>query len=187
MAKRMLCILLAVSVLFSLTALTGRAAEGDVERCELYAESNLLRMGYSDLATRTELAVGDTLDVLYESVQPAEVTVNGEVVHRFAAGQFEHYAYRIAAAEPVEIVVRQGENELIARRFTVISSAEMYRKELQRCWAELKTADLSWVLHPKEALDAGINIFSPFLPAAVMITFAVNFCNVFFSFFRIVR
>lgn len=187
MTKRMLSVLLVVCALLGLFSAAGYAQENEIERCDLYAQSNLLRMGYSDLDNVTELAVGDTLDILYESSIPADVYLNGTAVQHFDAGEFYHYAYRLSDTGSVTIAVLRENEEILSRSFTVIPSAEMYKKEVRRYFKDIFSVRLSDFTTPREAIEGGFPLFNPFLPLAFAVMVTVNFCTVIFSFFRIVR
>ncbi|MBR2730920.1 MAG: hypothetical protein IKD72_02915, partial [Clostridia bacterium] len=159
------------------------AEEPLTERCELYAENHLTQMGYSDLAQRTELAVGDTLEVIYDAGEEADVLINGTVAEHLKAGEHQIYFYEIKETGTVEIAVVCDGADLIRRSFTVIKSAEMYRKVLREAFR----IDFSALLEPIDISDAqGFPFGNPFLPLAMIVTAMVNAGSLLFAATRII-
>ena len=189
--NRLLGVLLALT--FTLCALVPAAAaeapeDEIVPECMIFVTSNLTRYNYGDLETRTELAVGDTVEFLYSDAEPADVVINGETVFRFPAGERQFRDYVIAATGPLEIAVRRGEAVLLERSFTVIDSASMYRRSVQEALTAYRELDVSTL---KEDLIDGANngfpVGNPFWVPAATVLLLVNYLTVLFSFTRIIR
>ena len=192
MKNRIIAILLAMTLL--LCALPVFAAAENVEpKLYVFAESHLRDMNYSDYETRTELAVGDALYIIYEDTEPANVLIDGKTVCSFKANEYQSYQYDVKETGSFNLTIRSGGGLRFSRTYTVISSAEMYRKSLGTDLKEALSLRMDpFLLHTsldelKDAANNGFPVGNPFLPFAA---FAMMFYNVFsiiFSFFRIVR
>ena len=188
MKKRIVA--LALSLLVLLCAVPFAAAEEANQELRIAAEDHLLNMGYGDMDTRTVLAVGDTLEVWYEDSESAEVWINGALVHRLPAGEREIYGYAIKETGQIEIAVRRGDAVLASRSFEVISSREMYRRNLKDAFAAVfstKADPFPSLETLKYAANHGFPVGNPFIPFAFVAMVAVNFFHAVFSFTRIVR
>ena len=135
MKKRVLAVVLAAVLLvcaapFSF-AMTAEEPEEPKVSFELSLLNQLTGARHSHHDTRTTLAVGDTIRVWYQGEIPADFFLNGEAAHHFRAGSAQTYDYVIKSTDPVAIVLRTADKELLNRSFTVISSAEMYRQTLK--------------------------------------------------------
>ncbi len=184
MKKKFMAFITAATILMC-AVLSASAEEDVIRRCDLYAENHLMNMSYSDIAERDTLAVGDTLEVWYEDTVEAEVIVNGEKVSVLEPGERRIYTWDIRETGTLSIAVVQNGNELINRTFTVISSADMYRRNLK----ELFSFDEISIPSAEELIDAanhGFPLFNPFLIPAFGLTLFINVFTVVFSFTRIV-
>lgn len=192
MFKRWIGMILAVALLCTiLTPFVSAEDELPFTRCDMYLESNLLRTNYADEETRTEIAVGDTFLIYYEDAVPADVCVNGEVVHQFKAEEYENYTYRVKKTGAFEIVVRSGETERISRSYTVIPSAEMYKRHVREDLVFFYAIRYipEWF---REVFEGDVHspgygwLFHPFLFPAVALNAFINNFHILFSFVRIV-
>ena len=154
-------------------------------------ESRLTGMGYYDLHDGDEIAVGDELWVSYFDSIPAEVLVNGETVHRFGVWDMENYVYTVKATGTLTLVVRRGDELLFSRSYNVISSADMYKKNVRDMFAEIASIRLKDFFPPiselKDAAMHGFPVGNPFLPAAFLAMMTFNVFSTLFSFVKIVR
>lgn len=192
MKKRIIAILLALTLV--LCALPVFAAAEETEpKLYVFADSHLRNMNYTDYETRTELAVGDSLYIVYEDTEPANVLIDGVTVCSFKANEYQSYQYDVKETGSFNLTIRSGGGLRFSRTYTVISSAEMYRKSLGPDLKEALSIRMDpFLLHTsldelKDAANHGFPVGNPFLPFAA---FAMVFYNVFsilFSFFRIVR
>ena len=154
-----------------------------------FVEDNLLRMNYADVDTLKEIAVGDSIEVIYTSSVPAEFIVNGEKVGDIPAGEQETFIYSVEETGKLDVSVVSGGNVLESHSFTVITSKEMYSKNLREAFNPK-----NYLVNPfppiEELKDAAMNGFpvgNPFLPAAYIVMVITNMALVLFSFTRIVR
>lgn len=191
MKKRMIALLLALVMLCCFVPLAA-AEEEEAITPEFWVslEDHLMNMGYGDDDTRTELAVGDEIWISYQDTVPADVYINGSKVHTFAANEWnDYYVYPVESTDPVTLVVKKDGQEIYNRRFTVISSADMYKKILKSAFVpEISLKDMFLSSDEiKDAVNHGFPLFNPFLPFAFMAMLATNFFLKVFSFTRIVR
>ncbi len=186
MLKKTLALLLAFALALGLSPAVFADDDGEdtPPRCELYVENNLSQMGYGDLAQRSEIAVGDTIEILYEDTVTADVYINGEFVKALEAGDRVFYFYKVEKAGEITVEVRRGEDVLLTKSFTVISSSEMYKKMLKEAFTLPSLSEIG-SFSPDDM--QGFPIGNPFLPLAFIVMTAVNFFSTVFAFTRIVR
>lgn len=151
---------------------------------EIEAYSRLLLHDYSVIDET--IAVGDTVRVEYwYGLYPVDVYLNGQKVAHFAGGEAQKYTYQVQTTEPLEFVVRSGDRVLESRSFGVITSKEMYDRNLDE-----------GLIHPEDIpkpgdIDlTGVPIGNPFFPFAMVMMFfnqIGSFFHRLFSFFRIVK
>ena len=75
--------------------------------------------------------MGDILCVDYSGLYPVEILVNGAQVAAFPGGEMQQYACGVAATGALNVEVRRQGETIAARQMTVISSKEMYRRNLR--------------------------------------------------------
>ena len=129
MKKRIFAILLALTLVLCVLPVFA-AAEETEPKLFVFADSHLRNMNYTDYETRTELAVGDSLYIIYEDTQPADVLIDGKTVCSFEANEYQGYQYDVKQTGSFNLTIRSGEQTRFSRTYTVMSSAEMYRKTL---------------------------------------------------------
>ena len=182
MIKKIIAVLLAFAMLAGF-AVTAFADEAETEpRCELYVESNLSQMGYSDLDTREEIAVGDTIEILYEDTVTADVYINGEFSKTLEANDRVFFFYTVEKTGEISVEVRRDEEIMLSKSFTVISSSEMYKKMLKEAFALPSLSDFGsfdWTVMQ------GFPIGNPFIPLAFVVMITVNFFSLALAFTRI--
>ena len=184
MRKRIYAVLLALALVFCFVPF---AAAAETPYCFFHLENHLLNMNYWDMDTRTEIAVGDEIAVVYCDSVPAQVYVNGSKVCDLAAGDAgDSYVLPVTKTGTIDVAVKQGEKTLLSRTFRVIASADMYKKLLKNAFVPQMPALLS-VDELKDAAGHGFPLFNPFLPFAYFAMLSVNFFMTLFSFIRIVR
>ena len=187
MKKRIFALLLAVSMLLCFVPF---AAAEEESYCYIYLEDHLMDMNYGDMDTRTEIAVGDEISVIYRDTVPAQIYVDGVMVHEIdPEADFDYFSVPATKTGTIDFAVKQGDKTLIARTFTVISSADMYKKHLKSAFVpEISLGDLFLSVDEiKDAVNHGFPLFNPFLPFAYIAMLTVNFFLTVFSFIRIVR
>ncbi len=187
MKKRILAVLLALALLCCFAPFA--AAEGE-SYCYIHLEDHLMNMNYGDMDTRTRIAVGDEIAVAYRDTVPAQIYVDGGMVHEIDPDEdFDYFSVPVTKTGTIDFAVKQGDKTLIARTFTVISSEDMYKEHLRDAFRpQISFKDL--FLSPDEVEDAvnhGFPLFNPFLPFAYLAMLTVNFFLTVFSFTRIVR
>ena len=197
MKKRILALFLALVMVIAAVPLAfaeDAAAEDEFEPISDFwvsEEDHLLGMGYYDLHDGSEIAVGDVLWVRYFDETPADVLVNGTVVHSFCAWDAEDYTYTVKDTGALSFAVRRGEEVLFSRSYNVISSEEMYKKNVKDMFSNLFSIRLKDFFPPiselKEAAMNGFPVGNPFLPLAFFAMTWWNVTSVLFSFVRIVR
>ena len=192
MKKQILAILLALTLV--LCALPVFAAAEETEpKLMVQAESHLRNMNYADYETRTELAVGDALYIIYEDAEPANVLIDGETVFTFEADEYQVYKYDVTKTGSFNLTIRSGGGLRFSRTYTVISSAEMYRKTLGPDLKQALSVRMDpFLLHTsldelKDAANHGFPVGNPFMPFAAVAMVFYNVFSILFSFFRIVR
>ena len=148
---------------------------------EIDVYSDLLRRDYSrDDGT---VAVGDTLRVDYSGLYPVEIFLNGEKAASLPRGEMQRYTCTVAATGPLEVVVRQGGEVMETRSMTVITSKEMYERNLRD--GLITGEDIP---STEDLVDVGVPQGSPFIAIAKLIAFFVSlrdFLDRLFSFTRI--
>ena len=152
MKKRILAICLTLVLL--LCALPFAAAADDTNTVAyLILDDHLLNDVHIRGAGTTRLAVGDTIKVAYYGNAPADVIINGQTVHTFAANEEEvrMYEWKVTSADSVSVKLCTADKTLIDRTFTIISDKEMYRENLSVAASELGEA-LKIALFPSYAL-----------------------------------
>ncbi len=147
---------------------------------EIDVESGLLLRRYS--REDTTVAVGDTLRVDYSGLYPVEILVNGVESAAFPGGEMQSYTKSIAETGTLQVTVRQRGKVVGERTMTVVSSKEMYRRNLRDGLITKedipRAADLIQVSGP---------IIIPFIPAAVTIAFFSALSDFFYRLFSFVR
>ena len=154
MKKRIIAICL--TLVLALCALPFAAAADDTNTVAyLILDDHLLNDVHIKGAGTTKLAVGDTIKVAYYGSAPADVIINGQTVHTFAANEEEVrlYEWKITSSDPVSVKLCTADQTLIDRSFTIISDKEMYRENLSIAASELGEA-LKIALIPSYALKA---------------------------------
>ena len=196
MKKRILALLLALVLLLCAMpfAVAEEIADDDYEPVPSFyvsEESRLTGMGYYDLHDGDEIAVGDEIWVCCFEPEPADVYVNGELVHHFGAWEMEDYTYTVKAAGPLTLTVCRGDEVLFSRSYNVISSADMYKKNVKAAYDDLFSIRLQDFFPPldelKDAAMHGFPVGHPMLPLAFIVMTWWNLTSVLFSFVKIVR
>ena len=134
--------------------------------------SSLLRRDY-DRADDT-VAVGDTLRVDYSGLYPVEIFVNGGKAASLPGGEMQRYTLDIVETGVISVSVRQGEEEIETRTVTVISSKEMYERNLRD--GLITGEDIP---STEDLVDVGVPYGSPFILIAKIVAF-FNAVSVFF-------
>lgn len=166
------------------------AAAEEEAYCYLYLQNHLLNMNYGDMDTRTEIAVGDEISVIYRDTVPAQIYVDGVKVHEIdPAADYDAFSVPATKTGRIDFAVRQGDKTLLSRTFSVISSAEMYKKLLKDAFFPHIRAEELFLSADEieDAVNHGTPLFNPFLPFAYIMMLSVNFFWTVFSFTRIVR
>ncbi len=148
---------------------------------EINVYSSLLRRDY-DREDGT-VAVGDTLRVDYSGLYPIEIYVNGEKEASFPGGEMQRFTREITGTGGLDVVIRQNGGDVRARSLTVITSKEMYERNLRD---GLITGDD--IPGTDDLTDVGIPEGSIFIPLAKIIAFFValkDFFQRLFSFTRV--
>lgn len=197
MKKRIVSLALALLLLLSAVTFAVAEADGSQDDFEpipsfyVSEESRLTGMSYYDLHDGSEIAVGDELFVRYFDSAPADVLINGEIVHSFDVWDMEDYTYTVKSTGALTLVVRRGGDVLFSRAYNVISSADMYKKEVKDMFAGLASIRLKdffpSIEELKDAAMHGFPVGNPFLPAAFVASTLFNVFSVLFSFVKIVR
>ena len=185
--KKLLSVLLALAML--LCAVPMAFAEEAEPDLWFSIESRLLQMNYGDADTRTEIAVGDELWVIYNCDAPADVYVNGEKTYTLPNAEDNTYAYTVSKTGELTFSVRRGGETLLDRSFTVISSREMYPKTVKAAFAAMASLQVNPFPSVEELKEAGNNGFpvgNPFIPFAFFAMVLTNLLHAVFSFTRIV-
>ena len=188
MKKRIIA--LALSVLLLLSFVPFAAAEAATPEFRLSLEDHLLDMSYGDSDTRTELAVGDEIWITYQDSVPADVYVNGSKVHTFAANQWnDTYVYTVKNTGTLTLVVKKDGQDLVNRSFTVISSDDMYKKNVKDFFSFLGSVKPDWFSggFSEEDMKFGAWLIAPFVPLASGYMLIAELFRTIFSFTRIVR
>ena len=192
MKKRILAICLTLVLL--LCALPFAAAAEDVQpELLLHLDDHLLRCGYLLEENDNEIAVGDELSVYYQDNVPAQLYVNGSKVYEFPAGEGESYYIPVKQTGTIDLLLKQGEKEVLHRSFKVISSADMYPKVVKEAFSTFfsyRPDPFLTSMTKEEIEDAanhGVPFGNPFLPLASIALQFINLFSAIFSFFRIVR
>ena len=188
MKKRIIAVLLALTLV--LCALPVFAAAEEEAYCYIYLRDHLMDMNYGDMDTRTRIAVGDEISVIYRDTVPAQIYVDGVMVHEIDPNDdFDYFSVPATKTGTIDYAVKQGDKTLIARTFTVISSEDMYKEHLRDAFRpQISVKDLFLSTDEVEdAVNHGFPLFNPFLPFAYMAMLTINFFLTVFSFTRIVR
>ncbi len=152
MKKRIIAICLILVLAFCALPFAA-AAEDTTTTAYLVLTDHLLNDMHIKQDGCTKLAVGDTIRVTYDGSMPADVIINGQTVHTFAANDRQVYVWEIKSAQPVNIKLCAGDQTIIDRNFTIISDKEMYRENLSAAASELGEA-LKIALFPSYAIKA---------------------------------
>ena len=148
---------------------------------EINAYSSLLRRDYSP--EDGTVAVGDTLRVDYSGLYPIEIFINGEKEASFPGGEMQRFTFEITQTGNLDVVIRQKGRDVKTRSLTVITSKEMYERNLRD---GLITGDD--IPGTGDLVDVGIPGGSIFIPLAKIIAFFValkDFFQRLFSFTRV--
>ncbi len=186
MLKKITALLLALALVCGFAAPAFAEDDGGESpaRCELYVESNLTQMGYGELNDGDEIAVGDTIEILYEDTVTADVYINGGLAGTLKANERVFFFYAVEKTGEISVEVRRGETVLLSKRLTVISSSDMYKKMLKEAFTLPSLSDLgSFDLADLQGFPIG----NPFIPLAYIVMITVNFFSIAFAFTRIVR
>ena len=143
--------------------------------------SGLLRRDYS--REDETVAVGDTLRVEYSGLYPVEIRLNGEKAAEFPGGEMQRFTYDITETGPLQVAVVQNGREIETRSLTVITSQEMYERNLRD--GLITNEDIPTT---GDLVDVGVPLGSPFIPLAKIVAFFValrDFFQRLFSFSRI--
>ena len=189
MKKRIIAVCLTLVLL--LCALPFAAAAEDIEpEFRISLEDHLLQMGYGDSDTRTELAVGDEIWISYQDTVSADVYINGAKVHSFPANQWnDTYRYTVKDTGTLALVVKKGGQDIANRTFTVISSNDMYKKNVKDVFSFLGSVKPDWFSggFSQEDMAFGAWLIAPFVPLASAYMLVAELFRTIFSFTRIVR
>ncbi len=140
---------------------------------EIEVYSSLLRRDYgSDADT---VAVGDVLRADYSGLYPAEVFINGEKAAAFAAGEMQRYMYNVTGTGTLSVEIRQDGKVKEARRLNVITSQEMYERNLRD--GLITGEDIPGT---EDLVDVGVPAGSPFILLARIAAF-FNALRIFFE------
>ena len=148
---------------------------------EIDAYSSLLRKDYS--REDGTVAVGDTLRVDYSGLYPVDIFINGKKEASFPGGEMQRFTREITQTGELRVVVRQKGRDVKTRSLTVITSKEMYERNLHD---GLITGDD--IPGTDDLVDVGIPEGSIFIPLAKIIAFFValkDFFQRLFSFTRV--
>lgn len=148
---------------------------------EIDAYSSLLRKDYS--REDGAVAVGDTLRVDYSGLYPIDIFINGKKEASFPGGEMQRFTREITQTGMLRVVVRQKGRDVKTRSLTVITSKEMYERNLHD---GLITGDD--IPGTDDLVDVGIPEGSIFIPLAKIIAFFValkDFFQRLFSFTRV--
>ena len=129
------------------------------------------------------VAVGDTLRVDYSGLYPVDIFVNGEKTASFPGGEMQRYTCSITETGSLSVVVRQGDEQIETRSMTIISSKEMYERNLRD--GLITDEDIP---DTEDLVDVGVPAGSPFIFTAKIIALfnaIVIFFQRLFSFTRI--
>ena len=148
---------------------------------EIDVYSSLLQKDYDrDDGT---VAVGDTLRVDYSGLYPVQIWVNGEMAASLPGGEMQRYTRAVAGTGPLDVTVRQEGKEKETRSMTVITSKEMYERNLRE--GLITGEDIP---STEDLVDVGLPQGSVFIPLAKIIAFFVaikDFFQRLFSFSRV--
>ena len=145
--------------------------------------SGLLQSDYS--REDDTVAVGDTLRVEYSGLYPVEILVNEKQVAAFPGGEMQQFTCDVTETGALSVVVRQYGKEIAARPMTVITSREMYKRNLQ---TSLLIAD--GIPSVKDFVEVGVPAGSLYIPFFMVVAFFVELKDFFqrlFSFPRITK
>ena len=147
---------------------------------EIDVYSALLQEDYDPGADT--VGVGDTLRVDYSGLYPVEILVNGEAVAAFPGGEMQRYTCAVTETGALDVAVRQNGKDLAARPMTVVTSKEMYKRNLRD---SLLFSGLPTV---EDYVEAGVPRFSLYIPLFTVAAFFVELRDFFYrlgSFSRI--
>ena len=157
-----------------------RSAEGYVD---IDVFSGLLQTDY-DREDDT-VAVGDTLRVEYSGLYPVEIFVNEQQVAAFPGGEMQQFTFDVTETGALNVAVRQYGKEIAAKSLTVVTSQEMYRRNLRG--SLLLTGGIPTV---KDFVEVGVPAGSLYIPLFTVVAFFVELKDFFqrlFSFTRITK
>ena len=147
---------------------------------EIDVSSALLQRDYSrDDAT---VAVGDTLRVDYSGLYPVEILINGEAVTAFPGGEMQRYTYSVTDPGALDVAVRQNGETVETRSMAVITSQEMYRRNLRD---GLVTAED--IPSAEDFIEVSGSPIIPFIPFFQVVAFFVLLREFFFRLFSFPR
>ena len=147
---------------------------------EIDVNSKLLKRDYArDAGT---VAVGDTMRVDYSGLYPIEIFVNGESAATMPGGELQRYTKVISATGDLTITVLQNGREISSRTAEVITSEEMYRRNLRD---GLITEDD--IPGTDDLIESGLPEGSIFIPLAKIIAFFIAVRDFFYRMFSFGR
>ena len=163
------------------------AEDDDYLSAEGYTEidvySRLLLHDYADIDDTA--AVGDTVHLEYNGLYPVDIVLNGQTVASFPGGEHQKYTYSVTETGTLSFAVRQRGADLAARTLTIITSEEMYERNLQE--SMITGEDIPTI---EDLTQPGVPIGNPFLPFAMIMVFFNNIGSFFhrlLSFIRITK
>ena len=142
--------------------------------------SSLLQRDY-DREDNT-VAVGDTLRVEYSGLYPVEIFLNGERAAALTGGEMQKVTFDVTGTGALDVSVRQYGQEVAARSFTVITSQEMYERNLRD--GLVTPGDIPTT---EDLVDVGLPAGSPYIIAAKIVAFFVLLREFFFRLFSFSR
>lgn len=147
---------------------------------EIDVNSKLLKRDYGrDAGT---LAVGDTLRVDYSGLYPIEIFVNGKSAAAMPGGELQRFTQVIPSTGDLTVTVCQNGREISSRTAEVITSEEMYRRNLRE---GLITGDD--IPGTDDLIESGLPEGSVFIPLAKIIAFFIAVRDFFYRMFSFGR
>ena len=150
---------------------------------EIDVYSKLLQRDYA--REDGTVAVGDTLRAEYSGLYPTDIYVNGAKAASFPGGEMQRFACSVTETGMLDVRVKQGGREIASRTLAVISSEEMYERNLRE--GLITGEDIPTT---QDLIDVGVPAGSPFILVAKIVAFFVGVRDFFqrlFSFTRISR
>jgi hypothetical protein len=142
--------------------------------------SSLLQRDYAP--EDTTVAVGDTLRVEYSGLYPVEIFINGAKAAALTGGEMQEFTCGVTGTGALNVSVRQYGQEAAARSFTVITSQEMYERNLRD--GLISGEDIPTT---EDLVDVGLPAGSLYIVAAKIVAFFVLLREFFFRLFSFSR